>query len=254
MDTLVATTATLWEIERASPSTYIKAFKIIGHDRRPHLKLHKPFTMANPYGGFDIEVHHYDIGRAFEVKNASTHRYHDCGAGLNVGTLEWTKHCLGRSSASVNEGDIWMEVEFQRKDIACLPMGRGPGSDVPAQFKRLTGKFRCRRFKVTAMRVLTRAEIDTWERDPSMTDRHAHVQSPEEHAWRAKQVKKVERLAKRRSEAADKINYKLDKKAQAAAAKRVLGKRAYKSFKKSAKLTKKLPTLKQIVKQANRSR
>jgi hypothetical protein len=44
------------------------------------------------------KVGKYAIGGTFFVTNANTHRRPDCGAGLNVGTVEWIMLLAGSSA------------------------------------------------------------------------------------------------------------------------------------------------------------
>jgi uncharacterized protein YjbI with pentapeptide repeats len=70
----------------------------------------------------------YEIGQSYEVKDASTDYAKDCAEGINVATLDW---CL----MNWQKGFKVLLVEFEAKDIACIPTA----SD---------GKFRLFRCKV----------------------------------------------------------------------------------------------------------
>ena len=76
----------------------------------------------------------YDIGKTIKVKRANTDPNDHCAAGVNVATLDW---CLKNWS----EGLRVLIVEFEAKDIACIPTA----SD---------GKFRLHRCTVVAEKPL----------------------------------------------------------------------------------------------------
>ena len=77
----------------------------------------------------------YEVGKSYEVKDADTNADQDCGAGINVATLQW---CL----QSWQEGYKVLIVEFTAKDIACIPNGTD-------------GKFRLYRCDVVAKKDIT---------------------------------------------------------------------------------------------------
>ena len=70
----------------------------------------------------------YEIGKVVEEKISDTNESRDCGAGINLATLDW---CI----KEWKEGYKILIVEFEVKDIACIPIG----SD---------GKFRVFRCKI----------------------------------------------------------------------------------------------------------
>ena len=76
----------------------------------------------------------YKIGDDISVDDANTDPMHHCAAGVNVATLDW---CLKNWSA----GNRVLVVEFEAKDIACIPTA----SD---------GKFRLHRCTVVAEKPL----------------------------------------------------------------------------------------------------
>jgi hypothetical protein len=77
----------------------------------------------------------YTVGRAYEVADANTNPTVDCGAGINVATMDW---CL----REYNAGWRVMVVEFTAADIACVPIA----SD---------GKFRLHRCTVVGEKDIT---------------------------------------------------------------------------------------------------
>jgi uncharacterized protein YjbI with pentapeptide repeats len=58
----------------------------------------------------------YVKGQTYEVANADTDPEKDCGAGINVASLDW---CIREWS----EGRRILVVEFTAADIACIPNG-----------------------------------------------------------------------------------------------------------------------------------
>lgn len=88
----------------------------------------------------------YVIGESVSVDDANCNPDDDCGAGINVATLDW---CL----KEWREGYRVLLVEFEASDIACIPTA----SD---------GKFRLHRCKVVAEKnisalVVPRGELVT---------------------------------------------------------------------------------------------
>jgi len=60
----------------------------------------------------------YRLGQSYEVGNANTDPFEDCGAGINVATLDWCLKALGDAGPNPK---IFV-VEFTAKDIACIPI------------------------------------------------------------------------------------------------------------------------------------
>jgi hypothetical protein len=58
----------------------------------------------------------YIIGQSIAVENANTDPKQSCAAGINVATLDW---CL----REWQKGYRILIVEFEAKDIACIPNG-----------------------------------------------------------------------------------------------------------------------------------
>jgi hypothetical protein len=77
----------------------------------------------------------YEIGQSYEVADANTDALTDCGAGINVATLDW---CMREWCA----GYRILVVEFAAKDIACVPTAND-------------GKFRLFRCSVVGEKDLT---------------------------------------------------------------------------------------------------
>jgi hypothetical protein len=76
----------------------------------------------------------YEIGKIIAVKNANTDPTEHCAAGINVATLDW---CL----KEWRPGYRVLIVEFEAKDIACIPTATD-------------GKFRLHRCEVIAEKTL----------------------------------------------------------------------------------------------------
>ena len=58
----------------------------------------------------------YEIGKSYEVKNANTDEATDCGAGINVATLDW---CMKEHQ----KGYRILKAKFTAEDIAAIPTG-----------------------------------------------------------------------------------------------------------------------------------
>jgi uncharacterized protein YjbI with pentapeptide repeats len=76
----------------------------------------------------------YEIGKTISVEDANTNPNDHCAAGVNVATLDW---CL----SNWREGNRVLVVEFEAKDIACIPTATD-------------GKFRLFRCDVVAEKTL----------------------------------------------------------------------------------------------------
>lgn len=72
----------------------------------------------------------YEMGETYEVKDADTDPNRDCGAGINVASMDWIIR-------NWEKGNRILVLEFTRADIACIPIT----SD---------GKFRLHRASVVA--------------------------------------------------------------------------------------------------------
>jgi len=81
----------------------------------------------NGYGPWH-KVIQYEKGGSYEVQDADTNENNQCGAGVNLATLDWVLR-------EYVEGYRILIAEFTRKDIACIPIS----SD---------GKFRVHRCKI----------------------------------------------------------------------------------------------------------
>jgi hypothetical protein len=81
-------------------------------DQPGKIRLYKLVTASGvgPFRGGIV----YEIGEAYEVENADTDAGNDCGAGINVATLDW---CLRRWL----KGRRVLVVEFEARDIAAIP-------------------------------------------------------------------------------------------------------------------------------------
>ena len=78
----------------------IRAYKLVDASLRSPIKSSGKLT--------------YDIGATIAVKGANTDPQDHCAAGVNVATLDW---CLKNWS----KGYRIVVVEFEAKDIACIP-------------------------------------------------------------------------------------------------------------------------------------
>ena len=56
----------------------------------------------------------YKVGQSYSVENANTDETEQCGAGINLATMDW---CL----KAWREGYRILVAEFTAKDIACIP-------------------------------------------------------------------------------------------------------------------------------------
>ncbi len=102
----------------------IRAYKLINSN------FEGPFT-----GGIKYEIEKY-----YEVLNADTDDTADCGAGINLATLDW---CL----KNYQKGYHIFLAEFEAKDIACIPIA----SD---------GKFRVHRCNIVGEKNLKEIGIE----------------------------------------------------------------------------------------------
>lgn len=111
-----------------------------------HILLDQPgkvraynLVKANGVGPFQGGIT-YKQGETVEVADADCNPAVDCGAGINVATLDW---CL----ANWQDGYRVLVVEFTAKDIAAIPTA----SD---------GKFRLRKCKVVGEKSLAELGIE----------------------------------------------------------------------------------------------
>jgi len=112
------------------------ALSILRHQKR-RLIAYKFVNsdLRSPING-NIE---YKVGKVLEETNYNTSELDDCGAGLNVATLEW---CIRNNTSASN---VYIEVEFDPKDIVSIPY-------------TTDGKFRVSKLKV--LRILDSKEIE----------------------------------------------------------------------------------------------
>ena len=73
-------------------------------------KLVKPDGLAPFNGGIT-----YEVGKKYEVKDADIDENNECGAGINLATMDW---CLRNKE----KGWRILKAEFTAKDIACIPI------------------------------------------------------------------------------------------------------------------------------------
>ncbi len=83
----------------------IRAYKIVNKDNEGI------YSRENNY---PIIV--YEIGKEYQVENPDKDENNQCGAGINVATLDW---CI----KEYKKGYKILVVEFTAKDIACIPIG-----------------------------------------------------------------------------------------------------------------------------------
>jgi len=112
----------LYILKMQPPETRLRAWKYLVDGKSPY---------------FDF---HYEVGKAYAVKDYSADERLSCAEGFNVATLQWCFEDI--DGALANEFEF-IEVEFCVKDIVAIPFA----SD---------GKFRVKRLKV--IRKLTREQ------------------------------------------------------------------------------------------------
>ena len=117
-------------------------------DQPGKIRAYKLVTPSG-YGPFNGGLQ-YEIGKVASVEDANTDETVQCGAGVNLATLDW---CLREWS----EGYRILIAEFTAKDIAAIPLG----SD---------GKFRVHRCKIVGEKSL--AELD-WPPKPVSKEKDA---------------------------------------------------------------------------------
>lgn len=105
---------------------------IILNDQPGKIRAYKLVTdkYVGPYNG-GIE---YKIGESYSVEDSNTDDTIDCGAGINLATLDW---CM----RNWNAGYHILIAEFVAKDIACIPIATD-------------GKFRVHRCKIVGEKDL----------------------------------------------------------------------------------------------------
>jgi hypothetical protein len=81
-------------------------------DQPGKIRLYKIVT-GDGVGPFNGGIT-YVVGESYSVANADSNANEPCGAGINVATLDW---CL----REWREGYRVLVVEFEAKDIACIP-------------------------------------------------------------------------------------------------------------------------------------
>ena len=84
----------------------------------------------------------YKVGKVITEKDCNFDEFEQCGAGLNVATIEW---CLRETSQDLDR--TYIEIEFDPKDIVAIPWGTD-------------GKFRVSKLKV--LRKLTKKELEKY--------------------------------------------------------------------------------------------
>jgi hypothetical protein len=104
----------------------IRLFKLVTKD------LGSP-TASGSY----FPVLNYQVGNTVEVPDALTDPHQDCGAGVNVATLDWILREYAPEKSVPRDGYRLVELEFTKEDIACIPYSSN-------------GKIRLHRAKVVA--------------------------------------------------------------------------------------------------------
>jgi len=89
----------------------------------------------------------YEIGKKYEVKNASTDEAEHCAAGINLATLDW---CM----KEWKEGYKILLAEFESNDIAAIPTATD-------------GKFRVRKCKIVGEKDLVEIGLIEKKENPS---------------------------------------------------------------------------------------
>ena len=113
-------------------------------DQPGRIRAYKLVT-ADGMGPFNGGIT-YKVGESYEVKNASADATVQCAAGINVATLPW---CL----REWRTGYRIFIVEFEAKDIACIPTGTD-------------GKFRLHRCTVVGEKDVSTLTAPTTEVTP----------------------------------------------------------------------------------------
>jgi hypothetical protein len=96
------------------------------HDQPGKIRAYK-LVKENNEGPFNGGIK-FEVKKSYEVKGANTNETEQCGAGINLATLDW---CM----KEWKEGYKILIAEFTAKDIACIPTGTD-------------GKFRVHRCKI----------------------------------------------------------------------------------------------------------
>jgi hypothetical protein len=90
---------------------------------------------AGPFKGGII----YEVGKEYSVENANSNETIDCGAGINLATLDW---CI----KNYQNGYKILVAEFRAEDIATIPVATD-------------GRFRVRHCKIVGEKILEKIGI-----------------------------------------------------------------------------------------------
>lgn len=120
---VIATADNLERLSELPRGTVIRAYKIVRRGGIPPL-----FSETRPRL-------RYLVGKTVVEKNFNGDPRKGCGAGLNVGTLNWCREVCYVDACGFYPGDRLITVEFSSSDIVCVPY-------------KNNGKFRVKRLKV----------------------------------------------------------------------------------------------------------
>ena|SRR5688572_4755367 len=127
---VIAVERNLKRLAKLKSNTVIIAYKVVHSDGGP------PY-----YRGRGGTEHKYTVGAIITEPNFNSDRHNDCGAGLNVGTLDWCLKKYTRSVGSYPPRAALTTVAFLPTDIACVP-------------NQTDGKFRLKRLLVVSSKLL----------------------------------------------------------------------------------------------------
>jgi hypothetical protein len=104
--------ADLYGATGIAPERYTPLLMLL--DQPGPIRAYKLVTAAGvgPWKGYIT----YEVGQSYDVLDANTDPMEQCGAGINVATLDW---CL----REWRPGYRVLVVEFTAADIACIPTG-----------------------------------------------------------------------------------------------------------------------------------
>jgi len=117
----------------------------------------------------------YEIGKSYSVSNADEDDAVECGAGINVASMDWIIR-------NWKKGHRILVAEFTRSDIAAIPTG----SD---------GKFRLKRCEIVAEKdpkefgLDVEAKVEDWKPPSDLPKHSAAVKAWEEEQAKTKTVK-----------------------------------------------------------------
>jgi hypothetical protein len=127
---VIATDKNLDTLKKLPKTTIIQAYKIVRKNGAP------------PVYSDERPKLRYRVGKTVIENNFDTNRYEDCGAGLNVATMQWCTDICYPNACYKHEGDRIITVRFSPASIVCVPHDS-------------KGKFRVKRLKVVKSAKVT---------------------------------------------------------------------------------------------------